>query len=185
MLPTTSTLRGPPSAVVYREERAEAAASQGQEHIGLPRFAVPSFPVSLVKPAGGSSVSSASIQVHYASGMRNSCITWNRDSNVVATRSDMMPHCVWLWDIERLLLLSVLHLRSAVRTVSWEAAGGDARLAVAAGGRHVYLWTHGGASTVAVPHEEFKAGALTWSATGSLLVQNNSCDAWTIASPIG
>ena len=181
VLPTTSTLRGPPSAVVYREEKAEA----GQEHM-LPRFSVPSFPVSLGKPAGGASVSSASIHVHYASGMRNSCIAWNRDGNVLVTRSDMMPHCVWLWDMERLLLLSVLHLRNAVRSVSWEAVGGDARLAVASGGRQLYLWTHAGASTVAVPHDEFKAGVVTWSSSGSqLCVQNNSCDAFVIASPTG
>lgn len=184
VLPHTAVVRGPPSAVVYREEAVPMEASPTGPSAPVVRFAVaPAFPVNISKPASGHSGSASIISKQSgAAAWCSSCIAWNRDGNVVAVRNEAIPHCVWLWDVERLMLLSVLHLRGPVRSMSWEAAsGGNARLAVATGGRQIYMWSPNGASTVTVPQDEFKAGTVAWSEVGSLLlVQNNSTDAFAI-----
>ena len=180
VLPHTPIVRGPPSAVVYREEVAQSTPSSAVPGV---RFMVSGFPVNISRPSAiGHSNSMPSKPSGGAATALSSCISWNRDGNVVAVRCETMPHCVWLWDIERLLLMSVLHLRGTVKSVSWEAEGGSrARLAVATGGRHIYMWSPEGASTVTVPMDEFKVGTAQWSAAGSLLmVLNASGDAFTV-----
>ena len=174
--------------MVFREEvvtavdMAHAAARGARDAPGVKFVVVPSFPVNVGTPAGsagpGAVKPGGSIAVAHTSAL-----AWNLDGTMVATRTDAAPHAVWIWDVRHLMLLAVLQHHAPVRSMCWEAVSGDgARLAIATGGRQVFLWTHAGASAVAVlPQEEFKCGVATWSRS-ALLVENNSHDAFTVAT---
>lgn len=90
---------------------------------------------------------------------------WSADGRYLATRNDNMPTAVWVWDITRLELASVMLTLEPVRSVAWDPV--QPRLATCSGGKRVYVWSPEGASCVQVPLPGFLCSKLAWSPRGS------------------
>ncbi|TYZ58098.1 hypothetical protein PybrP1_006690 [[Pythium] brassicae (nom. inval.)] len=95
-------------------------------------------------------------------------VAWSSDSAFIATKSDQMPHNVWIWATETMTLHSVVSLIQPVRNVRWDPV--HCRLAMCSGENRVYLWSTHGVSWIDVPADDFKAIGLRWSSTGDALV---------------
>jgi hypothetical protein len=65
-------------------------------------------------------------------------LTWSHDSRYLATRSDVSPAVLWVWDASTLRLVAAVQFARAVLALRWSPA--SAFLAVATGARRVYLW---------------------------------------------
>lgn len=76
-------------------------------------------------------------------------VAWSSDSAFLATKSDQMPHNVWIWATETMTLHSVVSLIQPVRNVRWDPA--HCRLALCSGENRVYLWSTHGVSWIDIP----------------------------------
>jgi hypothetical protein len=65
-------------------------------------------------------------------------LTWSHDSRYLATRSDVSPAVLWVWDASTLQLVAAVQFARAVLALRWCPTA--ACLAVATGARRVYLW---------------------------------------------
>ncbi|TMW64402.1 hypothetical protein Poli38472_013024 [Pythium oligandrum] len=93
---------------------------------------------------------------------------WSCDSAFVATRSDQMPHNVWLWETETMKLHTAISFIHAVKALRWDPT--SRRLAICSGDNRVYLWSADGISWVDIPAGNFKALGLRWNPAGNALI---------------
>lgn len=103
---------------------------------------------------------------------RPGALHWSPDGRYLATLNDNMPSAVWVWDTSLACLAALLLHASPVRRLGWAPRGGGsggARLAVAAGGARIYLWSPGGASVVHIPLAGFAPSGLHWAPGGGVL----------------
>lgn len=73
-------------------------------------------------------------------------LAWSPAGRFLVTRNDNMPHAVWVWDGETLLLHSLLVHQSHVCAAAWHPT--RQLLAIATGGSKVYMWSPEGCRTV-------------------------------------
>ncbi|CCI44373.1 unnamed protein product [Albugo candida] len=64
---------------------------------------------------------------------------WSADSRYIATKSELMPHNIWIWNVPDVTLAIVLTLLQPVRSFQWHTE--LTTLAIVTGGRRVYLWS--------------------------------------------
>lgn len=84
-------------------------------------------------------------------------VSWSSDAAFVATKSDQMPHNIWIWQTETMTLHAVVSLIQPVRNLRWDPV--HTRLALVSGENRVYLWTPpGGVSWVDIPVGTYVAG---------------------------
>lgn len=76
-------------------------------------------------------------------------VVWSFDSTFVATKSDQMPHNVWIWQMDTMKLHSVVQLIQPVRSFRWDPI--TSRLALCSGESRVHLWTPEGVSWIDIP----------------------------------
>lgn len=99
------------------------------------------------------------------------------DNRYLSTRNDNQPTAVWVWDISRLSLCSLLLLEQPVRCIAWDPT--QTRLAIATGTNKVYMWSPEGALAVVMPNETvFPIQQLQWQKDGAtmlLLSDNEMC----------
>lgn len=74
---------------------------------------------------------------------------WSADSVFIATKSDQMPHNVWIWNAKTLKLHSVISLMQPVRNLQWDPV--NARLALCSAENRVHMWSTAGISWVDIP----------------------------------
>uniref|UniRef100_K3X4Q4 Anaphase-promoting complex subunit 4 WD40 domain-containing protein n=1 Tax=Globisporangium ultimum (strain ATCC 200006 / CBS 805.95 / DAOM BR144) TaxID=431595 RepID=K3X4Q4_GLOUD len=82
-------------------------------------------------------------------------VLWSADAAFLASKSDQMPHNVWIWRMETMTLHSVVSLMQPVRSLRWDPV--NCRLAICSGENRVHLWSPGGVSWVDIPVDAFKA----------------------------
>lgn len=75
-------------------------------------------------------------------------VAWSSDSSFIATKSDQMPHNVWIWHVETMRLHSVISLLQPVRNFRWDPT--QLRLAVCSAEGRVHLWSPRGISWIDV-----------------------------------
>lgn len=96
-------------------------------------------------------------------------ISWSADGRFLASRDDTMPHAIWIWDMERLVLATVIAFIGTVRSARFDKV--NCRLAVCTGGPRVYFWTEQGISWTDVPSAKpFEVKALRWRPDGDGVV---------------
>lgn len=101
-----------------------------------------------------------------------SLLAWSADGQYLATRSDDRPQSLWIWDITRLELTSVLIHSSPVKTVTWDPSGAP-RCAIACSSPSLAVWTPYGASYMPLPTADapsFKVSTVRWSADGETVM---------------
>lgn len=76
-------------------------------------------------------------------------VTWSTDAAFIATKSDQMPHNVWIWATETMTLYAVVSFIQPVRNVRWDPV--HCRLGVCSGENRVYLWSTEGVSWIDIP----------------------------------
>jgi WD40 repeat protein len=107
---------------------------------------------------------------------------FSRGNRYLATRSDGQPQCVWIWDLARASLSTVLVLSSPVRKAAWDPL--HERIALVSGGLAVYLWSPDGASVVAIPgQDDFAAVSLQWAPDGEALIIRDKNQRFSVAFP--
>lgn len=98
-----------------------------------------------------------------------SSLVFSSDGRYLATKNDNMASVVWVWDMQKLNLVSVLEHTSAVRCFQWDPK--HPRLALCTGNTKLYLWSPAGCVSVQVPADGgFQVQSLSWHCTGDSLV---------------
>ncbi|KAG6497513.1 WD repeat-containing protein WRAP73-like isoform X1 [Zingiber officinale] len=95
-------------------------------------------------------------------------LAWSNDSQYVCTRNDNMPTVLWIWDIRRLELVSVLVQKDPIRAVAWDPT--CPRLVLCTGTPQLYMWTSTGACCVNIPLPDFVVCDIKWNSDGSCLL---------------
>jgi hypothetical protein len=76
-------------------------------------------------------------------------VLWSFDSAFLATKSDQMPHNIWIWETETMKLHTAISFIHSVKAFRWDPT--TSRLAICAGDNRVYLWSTDGISWVDIP----------------------------------
>lgn len=77
-------------------------------------------------------------------------VLWSEDSTCVATKSDQMPHNLWVWQTETMKLHCLLSFMQPVRLFRWDS--NSCRLAVCTSTNRVYIWSFDGISWIDIPN---------------------------------
>ncbi|KAJ3681824.1 hypothetical protein LUZ60_014397 [Juncus effusus] len=112
-------------------------------------------------------------------------LSWSSDSQYFFTRNDSMPNILWIWDICRLELASVLVQKDPIRTAIWDP--NHPRLVLCTGSSYIYMWGPTGACCVNIPLSEFSICELKWSSDGNRLLLKDKetfCCAAVVASDL-
>eukprot|EP00435_Cladocopium_sp_Y103_P025327 s59_g6.t1 len=96
---------------------------------------------------------------------------WSPDERYLATKHESFPSVVWIWDLGKMVLASLLCHNSSVKSVVWDpmATGERSRLAISTSDPVLFLWSPHHAE--ALP-SALSAARLRWRSDGrSLLLQ--------------
>uniref|UniRef100_A0A3P8WQY8 WD repeat containing, antisense to TP73 n=1 Tax=Cynoglossus semilaevis TaxID=244447 RepID=A0A3P8WQY8_CYNSE len=98
-----------------------------------------------------------------------SMLAFSSDSRFLATKNDNAASVVWVWDMQKMSLVSVLEQTSSVRCFQWDPL--RPRLALCTGNTKLYLWSPSGCVSVPVATEGgFQVQSLSWHCSGDFLV---------------
>lgn len=103
---------------------------------------------------------------------------WSPSGKFLATINDNMPNVVWIWNMVRLNLLSVLEHKDKVRTFAWAPPGNGDRLAICCGNDKLYLWSKSGSMIIRCRANKYVVRDLRWRPDGEsilLLDKNKFC----------
>ena len=95
--------------------------------------------------------------------------SFSQDCKYLFTRNDNMPHTLWIWDIRKLSLCTVIVQAAAIKHVEWDPV--KTRLALCTGVNKLYMWSPAGSLCVKVPVEgTFQVHSLKWHPDGGSLL---------------
>ncbi|XP_065061599.1 WD repeat-containing protein WRAP73-like [Rhopilema esculentum] len=104
-------------------------------------------------------------------------VVFSHDNRYIASRNDNMPTVVWIWDVKKLSLSTVLVQSQNIQSMEWDPK--ETRLAICCGTNKLYMWSPAGCLSVDVPMEEtFNITGLRWHKDGRellLLSKNSFC----------
>ena len=90
------------------------------------------------------------------------------DSGFVAAVCETTPKCVWIWDLSKLCLNSLLVQKNRVSELCWSPNSNN--LNISADDGKIFLWSARGASVCQVPpmqyKDNFKVNAIRWNRNG-------------------
>ncbi len=95
-----------------------------------------------------------------------SIIAISRDNRYAATKNEICPNLVWIWDLQRVCLNTVMVQKQEVTSLEW--CPKTATLNVSTGSGKLYLWTIRVASVCQVPlnKESFNVCSTEWNPNG-------------------
>mmetsp|Transcript_34161 Transcript_34161/g.74633 ORF Transcript_34161/g.74633 Transcript_34161/m.74633 type:complete len:451 (-) Transcript_34161:71-1423(-) len=175
-LPHSDILRNDPSVKFFKEELRDGHAVN--QHVYRHGGSAPSRPsaVEYVETElKGEAVTLPSIpKPETADKVGVSMAIFSEDGTFLATKNERHPCVVWVWDMHRLALHSVLVHRFQIRSMDWDssaaATGSQCRLAVATGSQHVFFWTPSETFVREVPRNDFFVHRVKWRPLGPALV---------------
>jgi len=96
-------------------------------------------------------------------------VTFSSDNTYMVTKNDNMPNVLWIWNMVKLKLHTVLVQAHPIRAFVWDPE--QVRLALCCGGSKIYIWSPGGCLAVEVPCDaDFLVTNITWHQSGSCAV---------------
>ena len=97
-----------------------------------------------------------------------SLVAISQDTHYVATKNELYPSLVWVWDLLRLTLNSLLVQKSEITHLSWCPSPATSTLNISTGTGRLYLWTERVASVCQVPvsRENFGVREVQWNPNG-------------------
>ena len=96
-------------------------------------------------------------------------VLFSQDSSFMATKNDNMPNVIWIWNIRKFELDSLLVLSRPVRAMEWDPK--EVRLAACSGTNKIYMWSPSGCvSTEVKVEEDFLVTDFSWHQSGSSLL---------------
>lgn len=98
-------------------------------------------------------------------------LAWSADGHYLATRSDDRSHTLWIWDVTRLELTSILIHASPIKSVTWDPTGAP-RCAIACSSCSLAVWTPYGASYMSLStlSPSLKVSMVRWSGDGKTVI---------------
>lgn len=98
-----------------------------------------------------------------------STVNFSANCQYMYSKNDNMPNVLWIWDIPKLRLATVLLQLSPIKTVAWDPT--QSRLALCTGTNKIYMWSPKGSLSVQIPCEAtFTAQDVKWHRDGSALL---------------
>lgn len=98
-----------------------------------------------------------------------SAMAFSADNRYLATKNDNMPQSLWVWDMQKLCLLTVLEQTAPIRCFIWDPS--SPRLALCTGNTKVYIWSPTGCVSANVLVEGFfQVQSLLWHPSGGSIV---------------
>lgn len=82
-----------------------------------------------------------------------------------------MPHILWVWDIMKLSLASIIIQKENIKSAKWDLV--ENRLAFCTGNEFLYLWTPEGASCIKISSQKFPISNIQWSSQFSIILCSN------------
>ncbi|KAK9816843.1 hypothetical protein WJX72_005821 [[Myrmecia] bisecta] len=150
------SITGPAGVVVYREVEDHSTDSAGSRS----RYVVCELPARVQSQKVPVDKPNPRVGVGH--------MAFSTDCQYVTTRNDNMPNALWVWDVARMELASVLLQVGAVRDVQWDPH--HPRCVVATGSSRIYIWSPDGASCVHIPLQSFQAHSVSWNTDGAALI---------------
>lgn len=95
-------------------------------------------------------------------------VKFSADDLYMATVNENMPTTVWVWDIQKLALCSVLSHRKPIKSIMWDPC--RHRMCISTSNSKLYLWSPEGCSIVDVPLPDFIVRKAEWSPDGNSLL---------------
>jgi WD40 repeat protein len=96
-------------------------------------------------------------------------LQWSAAGRYLASRSDLMPCALWIWDASTFGLHAVLLQQQPVTAIAWHPR--HELLAVCSGTAKLFLWSPGGCRTAPMPGESnFRVTSMEWSPSGGALL---------------
>jgi len=100
---------------------------------------------------------------------------WSPSGKYLATMNDNLPHTVWIWNMARLSLLSLVDHKDEVRSFKWAPGGRSERLAICCGNDKLYLWSKSGSIIIRCRAHRYVVRDLQWCPDGeSILLMDKS-----------
>ena len=104
--------------------------------------------------------------------------SFSPDGLFVASRHERMPAVIWIWDMQKTQLVSILIHQDRVVSFTWEPShpphyGASRLLILTKGTRSIYVWTKRGAVVLQVPPDvgsEFSHVQAIWNPKGNACV---------------
>lgn len=88
-------------------------------------------------------------------------VTFSTDNKYMATKNDCMPNAVWIWDMIKMKLTSIVVQANPVRSFHWDYS--ETRLGIVTGTNKLYMWSPAGCLSVQVPEEgDFHITQFLW-----------------------
>ncbi|KAK8791133.1 hypothetical protein WA158_005764 [Blastocystis sp. Blastoise] len=95
-------------------------------------------------------------------------LSWSPDGRYVQSTSDNLPKAVWIWDIYRHRLHSIIIFKEVVTSVTWCPVA--FLLAIATASKMVYIWRPTGMCWLRIPEKDFNVKTLKWNDDGNTLL---------------
>lgn len=93
---------------------------------------------------------------------------WSHDGMFLATRNDNTPTILWIWDVQKSGLHTLLVLKTPVRSLQWCPT--EASLAFVSGSNSVSFWVPPAqVTTTRIPSEDLHASGVQWTPDGRSL----------------
>ena len=99
-----------------------------------------------------------------------SICNWSSDSNYIASKNDIMPGAVWVWNSTTSSLRAVLIHQNEVKSIVWNPL--MMYLVCCTGTNRIFLWSPEGASVCDLPQEnkDLKVMKIIWNPDGRNMV---------------
>lgn len=98
-------------------------------------------------------------------------MSFSSNSAHLASKNDNMPNTLWIWDVKKTRLSTVLTQLNEVKNFAWDPF--QPRLALCTGSNKIYIWSAEieGCSSVDLPSEiSFSVRSLKWNANGTSII---------------
>jgi len=113
-------------------------------------------------------------------------VLFSSNGQFLATKNDNFPTAVWIWDVVKLKLISVLMQKQAITCISWNPT--KSHLALCTASPKIFLWTPDGCMDVSLPQtSSIDVTHLRWNSNGEsllLLGKDKSCICYTSSQKI-
>lgn len=97
-----------------------------------------------------------------------SFLEWSFDGSFISSKEDSFPNLVWIWEIKKLKLNSILIHNQEVRSMKWNPL--QNQIAFCTGIQKINLWSIEGCCSVIVPEDNFIVQNLKWNYNGKCLL---------------